>query len=281
MQQFSDPSRITVEGKPWWLFEDGALLPVVSGGDGNDGGDGGDGSDSGSGDGDGNDDGSGDGDGAGDGDDGDGSGDGEGAGADGDGSGSGSGNRSRSLEQLLAALPEADRAVVLGEVSKSRKEAKGLRKRLTDAAPKLKEYDDLVAASQTEAEKTATRLTAAEEKASAAHARIAGAEVKAALTGVVDDPAAIIEDLNLSRFVTEDGEPDEDAIAELREKYEAMNPSGPKVPKKNPAQGKNGGRETEKPITADDLKDMTAEEINKLRHDGKLDHLMGKVNNTK
>lgn len=48
---------------------------------------------------------------------------------------------------------------------------------------------------------------------------LAAAHIEAALTGIVEDPTAIVEDLNLSRYVTEDGEIDKDAITTLKSKY--------------------------------------------------------------
>lgn len=55
--------------------------------------------------------------------------------------------------------------------------------------------------------------------------RIAAAELRAALTGLVPDPALIVEDVNLAKFVTDDGEVDTDAVAAFRAKYEAQRPS--------------------------------------------------------
>lgn len=52
--------------------------------------------------------------------------------------------------------------------------------------------------------------------------RLAAAEIRAALTGVVPDPKAIVEDLNLLKYVTEDGEVDEDAVKVLREKFASL-----------------------------------------------------------
>lgn len=53
--------------------------------------------------------------------------------------------------------------------------------------------------------------------------RLAAAEIRAALAGVVPDPKAIVEDLNLAKYVGDDGEVDEDAVKALREKYAALN----------------------------------------------------------
>lgn len=52
--------------------------------------------------------------------------------------------------------------------------------------------------------------------------RLAGAEIKAALTGVVKEPSAVVEDLNLAKFVTDDGEVDSEAVTALKTKYQQM-----------------------------------------------------------
>lgn len=70
--------------------------------------------------------------------------------------------------------------------------------------------------------------------------RLAAAEIKAALTGVVPDPAAIVEDLNLGKYITADGDVDADAVKALRTKYEALAPKTP--PKPDPGPGDGGHR---------------------------------------
>jgi hypothetical protein len=90
----------------------------------------------------------------------------------------------------------------------------------------------------------------AEEKAAAAAARadrLAGqfvtAELKAALTGIVPDAAAVVGTLNHALYVTADGEIDADKVAALQATYRALAvPSGPRAPAPNPAQG-NGTRQ--------------------------------------
>lgn len=51
--------------------------------------------------------------------------------------------------------------------------------------------------------------------------QLAGAEIKAALAGVLDEDQIVdvVDDLNLTRFVDDDGEVDEDAVKALRDKY--------------------------------------------------------------
>lgn len=145
-----------------------------------------------------------------------------------------------SLEDTLAALDEADRAFVLGEVTSARSEAKNLRERLKAAEPKVSEYDRLVAASKTAEEQAQEATRAAEQRAHAANQRVARAEVKAALAGVVDNPDAIVDDLNLAKFVNDDGEIDTSAIQALRDKYAGFgSPRAPR-PDASQASGANG-----------------------------------------
>jgi hypothetical protein len=151
-----------------------------------------------------------------------------------------------SLEDLLAAMDEDSRKVVLGEVSKARTEAKGLRDRLKAAEPKVTEYDRLLEASKTDQERAQEALTSSNQRATALEQRLARAEVRAALAGVVDNPDAIVDDLNLSRFVGEDGEVDANAIAALRQKYAGFSSPRPPRPDGSQASGANG-RSTSSP----------------------------------
>ncbi|HEX4018187.1 MAG TPA: hypothetical protein VHX15_15740 [Frankiaceae bacterium] len=105
------------------------------------------------------------------------------------------------------------------------------------AAKKLAEIE---AANQSAQERAETAAKAAEDRAQAATLRIASAEVRAALTGIVPDPAAIVEDLNLAKYLTEDGEVDADKVAALQAKYQALAPAGSRAPRPNPAQGGSG-----------------------------------------
>lgn len=146
----------------------------------------------------------------------------------------------KSLEELLADLDDDRRGVILGEVSKARNEAKNLRTRLTEAEPKIAEYDRLAQASQTDAERALAAQQAAEARAEAAVQRIAKAEVKAALAGLVDDPDSIIEDLNLSRFVDSNGDIDAGALSALKSKYAAFAGRRAPRPDHTQASGSNG-----------------------------------------
>lgn len=52
--------------------------------------------------------------------------------------------------------------------------------------------------------------------------RLAASEIRAALVGIVEDPDQIIEDLNIAKYVDEDGDVDTDAIVKLRDKYKRL-----------------------------------------------------------
>ena len=155
----------------------------------------------------------------------------------------------QTLEELLADLDDDRRTVILGEVDKARKEAKNLRTRVKEAEPKLAEYDRLVEASKTDAERAQEALQAAQDRASRATQRMAQAEVKAALSGLVDDPDAIIEDLNLAKFIGEDGEVNADAISALRSKYAAF--GGRRAPRPDPSQASGANGKTQASPAAD------------------------------
>lgn len=124
--------------------------------------------------------------------------------------------------------------------------------------------------------RTAARLEVAE--------KLAAAEIKAELKGVVDDPAAIVEDLNLRKYVTDDGEVDSDAIVQLREKFSRLaksdssssNGSAGSTGKGSPdlKQGVRGGNRPAQ-LTHDDLKHMTPDEVVKAKADGRLNDLLG------
>lgn len=144
------------------------------------------------------------------------------------------------LEALLADLDDDRRKVILDQVAKSRNEAKNLRTRLKDLEPKASAHDAAIAASKTAEEKAQEALTAAESRAATAVQRIARAEVKAALAAVVDNPDAIIEDLNLARFVDADGEVDTAAVTALVAKYAGFSASRAPRPDRSQASGANG-----------------------------------------
>lgn len=102
------------------------------------------------------------------------------------------------------------------------------------AAKKLSEIE---AASMTAQEQAEARAAAAEARAAAAVESIATARLEAALTGLVPDPASVVDDLNVRKFLADDGQVDAEKVAALKARYQALAPQGPRAPAVNPAQG--------------------------------------------
>lgn len=98
------------------------------------------------------------------------------------------------------------------------------RKHEREAKKAAAELDRVRKANQSEQEKAidAARDEGRKEASVAAGERLAAAEIRAALKGLVPDPKAIVEDLNLNRYVGDDGEVDEKAVKALAEKYAAL-----------------------------------------------------------
>ena len=78
--------------------------------------------------------------------------------------------------------------------------------------------------------------------------RLASAEVRTALTGIVpeDKLGEVVEDLNLARYVGDDGEPDTDAIQALREKYKSL--LGTRKTPSKVSHGRSGNGQTSKSV---------------------------------
>lgn len=87
-----------------------------------------------------------------------------------------------------------------------------------EAQAKLRELEQSMM-TDTERRIAEARDEARREAQATVMQRVVAAEIKAALTGVVPDPALIVDDLNLGRYLTGDGEIDSDAIGALREKF--------------------------------------------------------------
>lgn len=138
-------------------------------------------------------------------------------------------------EQPADAAEKAPETDWKAEARKWEQRAKENKAKLAEAEPIVTQWRQLEEASKSELEKAQEAArTAAEREAATLH-RVAAAEIKAALTGVVPDPAALLEDLNIGRFVNGEGEIDTAAIDALRTKYAALAPAPGMRP--NPAQG--------------------------------------------
>lgn len=127
------------------------------------------------------------------------------------------------------------------EVAKWKELSRKNESRASANAEAAKELAALKAANQTDNEKAIAEAEQRGRSAATAEVaqKLAAAEVRAALTGVVPDPAAIVEDLNLAKYVTETGDVNQEAVTALRTKYASMVPVKPPTP--DLKQGDQGG----------------------------------------
>lgn len=169
-----------------------------------------------------------------------------------------------------------------------RKVNRDLEEKLNEAYAKADKVDELekqIAALQgKEAEYEAARKEQAvkDEALAAANQRILKAEVRAAASGKLTDPADALHYLDLSKFtVTDDGSVDTQAIAnsigELLEQKPYLGkaeqaPSGANI---TPPSGTRDGDRHQGQLTRDDLKTMSPAEIVKAQQDGRLKDLLG------
>lgn len=114
-----------------------------------------------------------------------------------------------------------------------------------------------------------------------ANTKILRSEIKAAAAGKLADPTDAYRFLNLDDFeVTDDGEVDEDEIAEAinglveKKPYLAAQPQGERRFKGSAGQGVRKGTGP-KQLTEADLERMSAEQIEKARRSGQFDKVLG------
>lgn len=129
--------------------------------------------------------------------------------------------------------PPADPAAQPDDGTDWKSEAQKWERRSKANKAKADQLDALTESSKT-AEQKATDASERAERLAGQYVR---AKLEAALTGVVPDPAAVVDDLNHARYVTADGEVDAEKVAALRSRYEALAPAGPRAPRPNPGQG--------------------------------------------
>lgn len=170
-----------------------------------------------------------------------------------------------------------EKAWNLIEGLRSDKEKLSAREVLTpDMKQKLDEYQRLEEASKTELEKAQTAAQAAQGDLSRLRNEVVSAKIEAALTGVVPDPAVILDDLNLAKFISDDGGVNGEAVAALRDKYAALAPAKRGGPAPNPAQGASANGPAQPPqLSRQDLAGMTPDAINEARKAGRLNDVMG------
>lgn len=216
-------------------------------------------------------------DGDGGGDDGDGTGEEDGDGSDGEDDDDDGGNAEDDVVSLKA---ERDKWKTQSRKHEQRAKANAKAAReLEDLRNKSLPADEAAVREAEERGRTAAR---------AEHAQaLAGARIEAALTGIVPDPADIVDELNLAKYVDDDGEVDSDAIEELKTKWAARMGSkneddddadGDKPKRKaDLKQGKRGksGAGTPEQLTRDWLAGKTPEQIEAARLAGQLNDVLG------
>lgn len=148
-----------------------------------------------------------------------------------------------------AAQPETDWKA---EAEKWKAQSRKHEDRAKANSAAAKKLADIEAASQTETERAQAAAKAAEERAAAAEQRAASALIRSTLVDAgysSEHAAALIEDMNVARYIGDDGQVDTDAV---RGKYAPLAPaSGPRAPGPNPAQGSGGRPKTLGELVAD------------------------------
>lgn len=127
--------------------------------------------------------------------------------------------------------PVDETAGLRSALEKERADRKAFEKDAKRAKALEAELAKLRESTQTEAEKAVAK--AREEAAAQARGevlstvgqRLARAEIKAAAAGKVADIDSIIEDLNLAKFLNDDGEPDSKAIGEAIKRWAKVAPA--------------------------------------------------------
>jgi len=180
-------------------------------------------------------------------------------------------------EAPSAPAADATSAPDTGELGEAGKRAIAAERQAKEAAERAAkaataELDKLRKSAMSDQEKAiaVARDEGKAEAIKAAGERLAAAKIEAALTGVVPDPAAIVEDLALARYVSDDGEPDTAAIGKLKEKYAALAPSAtppPAVPGVAAGARQDNGV---KQLSRAELQQMKPAEIVEARKAGRL-----------
>lgn len=129
-----------------------------------------------------------------------------------------------------------------------------------------KQIEELQAAQMSDQEKA---IAEAASQARSAVLKEVGEKLAAAELRAAGVPTEYIEDLNLARFVDDDGEVLAEQVAATAAKFASRKPSAPPVP----TGPQNGSKPPQ--LTRDDLARMTPEQIIKAEEEGRLDQLLG------
>lgn len=156
-------------------------------------------------------------------------------------------------------------AQLRNEATKERKARQALERQLSEVqAAQMTDQERAVAEAEARG-----RLAASTEYAT----NLAAAKIEARLAGVVPDVNAVLEFLDVSKFVLEDGTVDVDKIEALRERYAAIVPqqmATPSVPT-----GPRGGEASSWTLErVQRLSKTNPEQVEAARQRGELDHLL-------
>lgn len=176
------------------------------------------------------------------------------------------------VEEAVEEDPAAGLKKALAAERKARKEAE---RAARDAAAALADRDKEPAEQALEKAKR----EALEEAQDGFNQRLIRAELKAALVGKVRNPALALKVIDTSVIdVTSDGDVDAqsvtDAIDALLDEYPDLAPDPGKF-HAGVDQGARGKSPAPSQLTESDIKNMTAQQIDQARKDGRLNRLLG------
>jgi hypothetical protein len=161
------------------------------------------------------------------------------------------GDGKKSLADLIAALPDDDQKVILGEVTKARTEAKNYRTQLREADPAkvradvLTEITKALGQEQTPPDPAALVQQVAEQQSRAVQAQRELAVFRAAATANAD-PNLLLDSVTFMRTLADVDPTDSNAVTEAIKAAVAANPSlngqpVRRLPGHNPALGSSAG----------------------------------------
>lgn len=139
----------------------------------------------------------------------------------------------------------------------------------------LKELDSIRTAQMSDSEKAIAEAEKRGREATMKElgAQIAEAKIRAAATGKVADVDALLELVDVSKFVTADGV-DDSAIAATVDRFSKVAPAQPAAPKFGAVElGPQGDRPRQ--LGETDLARMTPEQIVEARKSGQFDDILG------
>lgn len=104
-----------------------------------------------------------------------------------------------------------------------------------DLKEKAKQLDQIEESNKTELQKMQEALADAQSEAADLRMRTVKTQLEASLTGVVGDAKSYVEDLNLAKFVDDNGELVEEAVTGLVDRLKSL--AGPRTPAPDPSLG--------------------------------------------